>query len=265
MWLERPNGAKLSAVTVNPTWQLALAMILLIVLAVIASLFGRLGIAKASVIASVRAVAQLGIVSVILVYALAHMWAACLFTVFMFAIAVRTTANRSGISAAWMWAAVAMIAGVLPVIFVIFATGCAPLSPASLIPVAGIIIGNIMSGHTLACRRFFADLREGIGVFEAGLAVGFPRRDAIALVTEPSVTESVLPTVDRTATVGLVTLPGAFVGVLLGGGSALQAGAAQALVLIGILGGQAGTVVVAHKLVKRAKLLPRDLGGKLHP
>ena len=67
MWLERPNGAKLSAVTVNPTWQLALAMILLIVLAVIASLFGRLGIAKASVIASVRAVAQLGIVSVILV------------------------------------------------------------------------------------------------------------------------------------------------------------------------------------------------------
>ncbi|GAE66988.1 YbbM seven transmembrane helix protein [Cutibacterium acnes JCM 18909] len=75
---------------------------------------------------------------------------------------------------------------------------------------------------------FFADLREGIGIFEAGLAVGFPRRDAIALVTEPSVTESVLPTVDRTATVGLVTLPGAFVGVLLGGGSALQAGAAQA-------------------------------------
>lgn len=74
-----------------------------------------------------------------------------------------------------------------------------------------------------------------------------------------------LPTVDRTATVGLVTLPGAFVGVLLGGGSALQAGAAQALVLIGILGGQAVTVVVAHELVKRAKLLPRDLGGKLHP
>ena len=140
-----------------------------------------------------------------------------------------------------------------------------PLSPASLIPVAGIIIGNIMSGHTLACRRFFADLREGIGIFEAGLAVGFPRRDAIALVTEPSVTESVLPTVDRTATVGLVTLPGAFVGVLLGGGSALQAGAAQALVLIGILAGQAVTVIVAHELIKGAKLLPEDLTGKLHP
>ena len=62
-----------------------------------------------------------------------------------------------------------------------------------------------------------------------------------------------------------MTLPGAFVGVLLGGGSALQAGAAQALVLIGILAGQAVTVVVAHELVKRAKLLPENLADKLHP
>ncbi|MSS45690.1 ABC transporter permease [Cutibacterium sp. WCA-380-WT-3A] len=242
-----------------------MAIVLLVVLTVAASILGRLGIAKASVIAAVRAIVQLGIVSIILVYALAHMWAALLFTVFMFAIAVRTTANRSGVSTAWVWAAVAMLAGVLPVLLIIFATGCAPLTPVSLVPVSGIIIGNIMSGHTLACRRFFADLREEIGTYEAGLAVGFPRRDAIALVTEPSVTESVLPTVDRTATVGLVTLPGAFVGVLLGGGSALQAGAAQALVLIGILAGQAVTVVVAHDLVTRAKLLPEDLATQLHP
>jgi len=62
-----------------------------------------------------------------------------------------------------------------------------------------------------------------------------------------------------------VTLPGAFVGVLLGGGSALQAGAAQALVLIGILAGQAVTVIVAHELIKGAKLLPEDLTSKLHP
>lgn len=53
--------------------------------------------------------------------------------------------------------------------------------------------------------------------------------------------------------------------MLLGGGSALQAGAAQALVLIGILAGQAVTVIVAHELIKGAKLLPEDLTSKLHP
>ena len=241
-------------------------MVLLVALAVIASLLGRLGVAKASVIASVRAVVQLGIVSVILAYALAHMWAACLFTVLMFR-------HRCAYDCESFRGFCSMDVGgnshdrrrPSGAFLSSLRLAVAPLSPASLIPVAGIIIGNIMSGHTLACRRFFADLREGIGIFEAGLAVGFPRRDAIALVTEPSVTESVLPTVDRTATVGLVTLPGAFVGVLLGGGSALQAGAAQALVLIGILAGQAVTVIVAHELIKGAKLLPEDLTGKLHP
>lgn len=251
--------------TVDPTWQLALSLVLLVLLTVVASLVGRLGIAKASVVASIRAVVQLAIVSVVLVYALVHMWAACLFTLLMFVIAVRTTVKRSSLGRAWPWAAVSMLAGVLPVLLIIFATGCSPFSPAALIPVAGIIIGNIMSGLTLACRRFQSDLREGVGIFEAALALGLPRPDAIGMVTEPSVAESVLPTVDRTATVGLVTLPGAFVGVLLGGGSALQAGAAQVLVLIGILAGQAATVVVAHYLVRTARLLPADLVARLHP
>lgn len=39
----------------------------------------------------------------------------------------------------------------------------------------------------------------------------------------------------RARTVGLVTLPGAFVGVLLASGSAVQAGAVQILVLTGLL------------------------------
>ncbi|MDN6514129.1 MAG: ABC transporter permease, partial [Acidipropionibacterium jensenii] len=79
-----------------------------------------------------------------------------------------------------------------------------------------------------------------------------------------SVAEAVIPSVDSTRTVGLVPLPGAFVGVLLGGGSAVQAGAAQLLVLMGILAGQAVTVVVAHKLICRGLLLPPDLKEKLH-
>ena len=40
---------------------------------------------------------------------------------------------------------------------------------------------------------------------------------------------------DQTRTVGLVTLPGAFVGVLIGSGNPVQPGAAQFLVLIGLL------------------------------
>jgi hypothetical protein len=68
---------------------------------------------------------------------------------------------------------------------------------------------------------------------------------------------------DQTRTVGLVTLPGAFVGVLLGGGTPIQAGAAQVLVLVGLLAAETVTVVVADQLMKTSRLLPPDLRSRL--
>lgn len=250
--------------TITPTWQLALALVLLTALTMLASRVGGLGIGKASVAATVRAVVQLAAVSLILAFALRHMWAAAAFTALMFAVAVRTTVVRTEVGRTWPWAALAMAAGILPVLIVVFATGAAPLTPASLIPLAGIIIGNVMNGHTLSERRLFSGLRGDIGAYEAALSLGLTRPVAIRMVTEASLTEAIIPTIDNTRTVGLVTLPGAFVGVLLGGGSALQAGAAQVLVLIGILAGQTITVVVAHYFVCRALLLPADLREELH-
>jgi putative ABC transport system permease protein len=70
---------------------------------------------------------------------------------------------------------------------------------------------------------------------------------------------------DQTRTVGLDTLPGAFIGVLLGGGSPIQAGTAQLLVLFGLLATQTITIVVAHRLMRLGKLLPPDLAGSLQP
>jgi putative ABC transport system permease protein len=65
---------------------------------------------------------------------------------------------------------------------------------------------------------------------------------------------ALVPALDQTRTVGLVTLPGAFVGVLLGGGSAVQAGAAQLLVLVGLLAAEALAVWVTVELVAAGRL-----------
>jgi putative ABC transport system permease protein len=62
------------------------------------------------------------------------------------------------------------------------------------------------------------------------------------------------PALDQTRSVGLVTLPGAFVGVLLGGGSPVQAGAAQVLVLIGLLAVETVAVLAAVELVAQGWL-----------
>lgn len=60
---------------------------------------------------------------------------------------------------------------------------------------------------------------------------------------------ALVPGLDQTRTVGLVTLPGAFVGVLLAGASPWQAAAAQILVLVSLLLVQAIAVTVTIELV----------------
>ena len=72
----------------------------------------------------------------------------------------------------------------------------------------------------------------------------------------PAASTALVPPLDQTRTVGLVTLPGAFVGVLLGGGSPTEAGAAQLLVLVGLLAAQVTAVWTVVELVARGRLLP---------
>lgn len=251
--------------SVEPSWRLAVALVLLVALGVVASRVARFGIGRQVVVASVRAVAQLAVVSLVIVAAIAHVWSSLLFVVLMFVVGTVTTCRRTGIRRAWPWVAAAMAAGALPVLAVVFGLGVAPFVGVSIIPLAGIIIGNMMSAHTLTGRRLFPALREGLGTYDAALSIGLPRSEAIAMVTGSRVVEALVPTIDSTRTVGLVTLPGAFVGVLLGGGSPLQAGAAQVLVLVGILVGQVLTVASAHAFVRRARLLPGDLADRLRP
>jgi putative ABC transport system permease protein len=57
--------------------------------------------------------------------------------------------------------------------------------------------------------------------------------------------------------VGLVTLPGAFVGMLLGGASPVEAGAVQLFVLVALLAVEAIAVVLVTEAVARG-LIRRD-------
>ncbi|WP_420177043.1 ABC transporter permease [Luteococcus sp. OSA5] len=238
---------------------------LLVGVAAAGSLWGKTGLATQNVVAAVRAALQLAAVSLIIVACLRNVWLALAFSLLMFAVAVRTTVKRTGTGGAWPWTALAMGCGVVPVLAIIFGTGASPFTGAALIPLAGIVIGNMMTAHTLFGRRQFAALRENIASYESALSLGFQRHEAVELVTQRTVQDALVPNLDTTRTVGLVTLPGAFVGVLLGGGSALQAGAAQLLVLVGIMAGQTLTVVIANKLMRSGRLLPADLRERLRP
>ena len=74
---------------------------------------------------------------------------------------------------------------------------------------------------------------------------------------KPGVT-ALVPALDQTRTVGLVSLPGAFVGALLGGASASQAARFQVVVLIGLLCAEVITATLIGYLLGSPATLPND-------
>jgi len=257
--------SKMEGMQIDPSWQLALALALLVIVAVTVSKIAKLGVERQATIAALRAVLQLMLVSGIVVLAVQTWWGAILALIVMFGIAVYTTTKRVETRPDWLRSSLAMAAGLLPVLLIIFLTGTAPFNGLAILPIGSIMIGNMMTAHTLNGQQTFGALRNGIAQYEAALALGFERPQAMRIVLEPVRNKALQPNLDATKTVGLVTLPGAFIGVLLGGGTPLQAGAAQLLVLIGIMAGQVITVAVAQWCTSQGTLLPDDLRERLHP
>lgn len=241
---------------------LALALILLVVL--LAHAYARTGLAREAFTAALRSVLQLGIAALVIAAAIQHLVTSLLVILLMFVMAAVTTTGRIGAERRCTpWAGLAIASGLVPVVGILLLSTAVPLTGIALIPVCGILIGNAMSGHTLFGRRAFSALHDELGQYEAYLSVGLESRAAVSEITHRRIPEGLVTGLDGVRTAGVVTLPGAFIGVLLGGGSPAQAAVAQVLVLFGIMAVQAVTVVVEERLIARRLIVPADLRASL--
>ena len=238
-------------------WPLAVVLVLLTAAGALDVRLGRIDGWRPVVTAALRAAVQLAAVSSLITVVLASGWLTTGFVLLMFGIAAYTAAGRIARAGgrpalrALPGPAAAIAAGVGPVLVLLLGTGIVPPKPVVVIPVAGILIGGAMSATSLAGRRARDELHHRHGEFEAALALGLLARDAALLVTRPTASQALIPVLDQTRTVGLVTLPGAHVGVLLGGGDPIQAGVTQLVVLISLLAIEAVAVLVTIEVVAR--------------
>ena len=251
-----------AATAPSPDWRLAVVLGVLVLLAVAASYVGRLGVERDHLTASARSVVQLAVVSLVISAVLGSIWWSLAFALLMFCVASWTSTERIRAPRSQLgWVAVSIAAGAVPVLALILGSGVVPFNGAGLVPTAGIVIGGAMTAATLTGRRAYDEITGSFGSYEAALALGMSSSEAAFEVIAPTAREALTPGLDQTRTVGLVALPGAFVGVLLGGGTPLEAGAAQILVLIGLMTAQAATSAVLLRLVAAARVVRRDLVG----
>ena len=116
-----------------------------------------------------------------------------------------------------------------------------------------------MTSATLAGRHLLAGLRARRTEVEGWLALGATPRQAVLDIARTAAGEALVPALDQTRTTGLVTLPGAFIGALLGGASPAEAARFQVVVLASLLCAQSVVAVLVVHLLGAPVRLPADI------
>jgi putative ABC transport system permease protein len=128
--------------------------------------------------------------------------------------------------------------------------------PRYLIPLAGMVIGNSMTGATLAVERLAAEFRERREEIEAALCLG----SSVQLAAEPAVSSAfraaLIPSVNAMAAMGLVFLPGMMTGQILSGTEPLIAVKYQIAIMCVITGSVALTTFLILRLGYRSYFTP---------
>lgn len=195
-------------------------------------------------IAILRAVVQLGILSLILAGIIHDGRLVALFLLVMVLAALWTVARRLQLSVRGVLsvAVVIVVASAVPVVAV-FALGGAQFSPRYVLAIGGLVIGNAMSIATLMGRTLTTERVLRRDELEAWLSLGATPRQATLPIVRHAASTALIPSTDQTRTTGIVTLPGAFVGSIFAGASPLAAAEFQLVVLAAILA--AGAVTAA--------------------
>ncbi len=112
--------------------------------------------------------------------------------------------------------------------------GVAEWNPRYIIPLAGILLGNAMTGGSLAVERLVSDLKRQSHHIETMLALGASPAQATHALLRSAIRTSMVPTLNTMMIVGIVQLPGMMTGQMLAGAEPLQAALYQFLILVAI-------------------------------
>ena len=227
--------------------------LVLVALAIVLSRVQRLGLESELVVSVLRAIIQLGALTAVIHIVFDHLGLAGVFLVVMLAAAAYTSGRRlRGVSGALWLAAMTIGASALVAMSILFGTGVFPLEPQYLIPIGGMLIGNSMTAVSLAGARLRDEITDKTLEIESRLALGVPARVALRPYARRAAAASLIPTIDSTKNVGLIFLPGAFVGMMLAGASPTEAAEVQLVVLFMLLGAVSVAGMLITVLVARA-------------
>jgi putative ABC transport system permease protein len=127
---------------------------------------------------------------------------------------------------------------------VAFGLGIFPVQGRTLVPIAGMLVGNAMKSGIVAADRLVEALAERRAEVEARLALGQPSMRAARAIVRSVLRTALSPQIENTKALGIVFLPGAMTGLVLAGVDPVDAVLVQLALMYLILGSVATTTVV---------------------
>jgi putative ABC transport system permease protein len=243
------------------SWVGLAASTLLVVVAIGVSVWRRLGLERDMAIATARAAGQLLAVGSALALVLAPdapLWWSWVWVVGIVGFAGATVRSRAPVLPGVL--GISMLAnGVTAVTAfgLVFGLGVFPLEPRTLVPIAGMVIGNAMKAQVVSAQQTVDAVANGRLELEARLALGQPSSVASRPITRSVLRTALSPQIETTKAVGLVFLPGAMTGLILAGVDPIDAVMVQAALMYIILGAVATSTAVIT-LVGIRRLFTRD-------
>ena len=229
-------------------WVELAASMLLVAVAVGLSLWRSLGLERTILWASVRAAAQLLAVGSALTLVvdpdqpIVWSWVWVAFMVGFAAVTIQRRAPEvPGLLSIGL---VAVGAAALVSLGVVFGLGIFPVEGRTVVPVAGMMIGNSMKDAVVAARRIVGELSDKRDEVEARLALGQPWTAASRPYLRSALRTALTSQIETTKSVGLVFLPGAMTGLILAGVDPVDAVLVQLALMYLILGSVATVIVV---------------------
>jgi UDP-glucose/iron transport system permease protein len=234
---------------------------LLIAIVVAISTVQALRLERDLLIASVRTVAQLYLVGLILaaVFAAAHWYWTILILLIMMGVATQAAVSRLEKPVPGQYGIAAIALGASSAFTLAYVLGAVVrvepwYTPQYIIPIAGMIVGNAMTSAALAGDRLQSDLRTRLNEVEAMLALGFSGREAVQPMIRTALRAAMIPTVSGMMTVGLVQLPGMMTGQILAGSSPLLAIKYQVMIVFALAAATALASLLFVRLAARRYL-----------
>ncbi len=242
-------------------WDLVIASVFLLLNGAV-SLGLHLGLERKLAIAAVRMVIQLVLVGLLLktLFALASPWITLLVALFMLLFAGREAWARQENRLRGWWgygigtSAMAFAGTTVILVALLILVRPSPWwSPRYALPLFGMILGNTMTGISLALDSLHRSILREQRAIEAQLLLGASKWQAARPFLHTALRSGFMPLINSMAATGVVSLPGMMTGQILSGVDPTEAVKYQILVML-LLGGSTGMGVLLATLASFLRL-----------